>query len=1426
MKKRYKLISIIILVCFLASTIVYAKSKYDKTGELINVAPIANIGAKSHPKAVNIQVVTDYKEQKLLDAESQLNQLKNTMLSNGIDIKYNIINGNSANFLGNKVDTDKVAVIHDRGLDNNYHWWLFYVYNSDIYVIEDNKTPVKLNNINNVLSVVTDKYNLYALKKDGTVWKFKNTQWVDRSYIGTIPTQITGLSGIKKMVANNENILAIDGNKQVWYSNLYSAWNVTGTGEVIDISTVDFPGNFAVLDVNKNLWRVDYNISTNNVRVRSIASQVKSIIGPIADDMDNTNYMDFIYSNTSNKYYRVTFTDSSSTPYLLSIKPDKFYYSAIGFLLYVDNNGYVNVNTNTIGNGTNHLINELSNIKLVIPFYSDSALYIYTVDNNNNSKIGKVNYHRVNTTYYFDSFELIETDNFNNIGNKLYSVNANIQSVESGDNIFIYLSDGQGNDFSKPFGEYYSFGNLNKDLVKKLSEKSYTSYAVTPQVNWDYKLPESNIQELTIRQLVSLSDKDNLYDVGQFQQCLDDILYKYINKDVNISLLTDYTEPSKIDSLKSSLTYLEADLKQYNINLKVNNVAVSNLDFSKIGGSSSTIPMKKGITISNYTPNIKVGDYVEFGKYNNETVKWRVINIDSNGIMIFAESIISIKPFSGNYIYRIGESGIDTERAKFGTNYWPNSNIRAWLNSANLGVGYFDGFPSADYVSYNAYASEPGFLYNFSSDDQQLVNTVTHETIIPEYDAIFLGKKDGGVAVYNHSMTFADMTNYDFSYYKNVSDKVFLLSRKELYDYVYSRGWDIKAKPTQSAVNKNNNPNVSPNASNYWYYMLRTPMAYTRNNILGITSEGTVYNDMACYSQFAGIRPALYLKPTITSAEGNGTYSSPYKIGKLDVSSVNSEDFQTIKTKNYEDKYFLYVSDGEGNNFGSGWGNYYSFGGLNNSFSNHLKNNEFTAYAVSPSTTWDYTLPESTVQNLTIRQLVENGVNEGKLFDKGQVNEALLDIKDKILSKLGMNGKPLYLCTDESLEYIKYYSDYEGDLQNDERFKYSHDWTLFENNTGPIINNNVWVSDEITQFNKTGKYVISYQAQDDPLGRILFNNYNKWSVGENQLTLIVHNRPVSEFEYRVNNSTFSLAITNTSYDIDHLSEAAKGIVQSKWKWKNINDLDWTYGNPPSSLIYGQTYAISLEVKDKEGAWSYPTIKTFKVGENHKPVAKFSLDKISMYQGEVNNITDLSYDPDEDPLAEWHWYILDDTGTTIINDYGGTKPNLSVLPSGSYSIGLLVRDNPVIPPSLWSDIYILPVNIIDNLSVDGQVNHTTDWNNNRIKYNREKTNTDDSPRTYDVFFPGEKFMLKALTTEGAACNKVIVHIQEYPDFYTELTNTSNNIWEGNIWDKTMVDWKDQNLNFEFTAIYANGTIKTDVVPVKVLKDEYWRIHRDF
>ena len=287
---------------------------------------------------------------------------------------------------------------------------------------------------------------------------------------------------------------------------------------------------------------------------------------------------------------------------------------------------------------------------------------------------------------------------------------------------------------------------------------------------------------------------------------------------------------------------------------------------------------------------MKVGDYVQFGQYLGKPILWRVINIDSKGSpMLFSEKILCIKPYdaaeSGIY-YRTGSNPYtaDEARQKFGSNEWENSNIREWLNSSDTKVTYSTQPPTKAAVSQNAYVDEPGFLSNFSEAERNAIKPVTHKAILAEVDK---GKRDGGteINIYNENI-ISSVENFETSYYKNVTDKVYLLDIKEFHDYVYKRGFEYTKKPTKEAVNNSEYKYKILDPNTYWYYWLRLPCAKQSSYVRHVDSDNFVYSSNANYYS-GGVVPALNLKSG-SYISGKGTINDPYIHAESNKSSISA----------------------------------------------------------------------------------------------------------------------------------------------------------------------------------------------------------------------------------------------------------------------------------------------------------------------------------------------------------------------------------------------------------------------------------------------------------------------------------------------------------------------------------------------------------
>jgi len=187
-----------------------------------------------------------------------------------------------------------------------------------------------------------------------------------------------------------------------------------------------------------------------------------------------------------------------------------------------------------------------------------------------------------------------------------------------------------------------------------------------------------------------------------------------------------------------------------------------------------------------------VGDTIEFGTYNGETIEWRVIQENQDGsVVLISKYVICLKPFdsaeSGAYNtyndveYSSLEVNEMTDEEMLiqlrGNNDWSVSNIRTWLNSSDELVIYYDQAPTAKAVleHVNYYNYDAGFLYEFTDEEINNLVQVRNKTIA---NSLSKNAEDG----------------YVYSY-----DYVYLLSYEEL-SMLYDAGIPIFTSPTQNCI--------------------------------------------------------------------------------------------------------------------------------------------------------------------------------------------------------------------------------------------------------------------------------------------------------------------------------------------------------------------------------------------------------------------------------------------------------------------------------------------------------------------------------------------------------------------------------------------------------------------------------------------------
>lgn len=274
-------------------------------------------------------------------------------------------------------------------------------------------------------------------------------------------------------------------------------------------------------------------------------------------------------------------------------------------------------------------------------------------------------------------------------------------------------------------------------------------------------------------------------------------------------------------------------------------------------------------------------------------------------------------------------------------------------------------------------------------------------------------------------------------------------------------------------------------------------------------------------------------------------------------------------------------------------------------------------------------------------KIISTNNDKGEFFSNGDLNRAFQGIRDYIIRIVEEEtNADHYILLGEEMIYDQYYEDKEFDPMFDERWRFTHDPYYFENSLGIISKSGEYRSEPIRVFDKVGAYTITLQAQDNPKNDDRFDEYRRWSLeSSSTLTLYVHRRPIAQFSPRLSynelNKTFAVTVIDRSYDLDHISKPTKGIVDIRYKWKKTEELAWRNGLP-TALQEGDEVFIQQEVKDLEGAWSYPAIE-FVTTKDLRPIAGFSVEPRRVYRNETFNITSEAYHPGGLPLAHRYYF---------------------------------------------------------------------------------------------------------------------------------------------------------------------------------------------
>ena len=327
--------------------------------------------------------------------------------------------------------------------------------------------------------------------------------------------------------------------------------------------------------------------------------------------------------------------------------------------------------------------------------------------------------------------------------------------------------------------------------------------------------------------------------------------------------------------------------------------------------SQLIVPLPKTTSAEGNLP-LSIGDYITLGRYYDEPILWRCIDIDGYGMLILSDQILSIKCFDVGGEASGGSHTSENnpapyhyyyDRERFGSNYWADSNIRCWLNSTapEQSVKWICQNPPVDlyytrgYSYQKGYDNEKGFLSddNFSKDEVSLMKSVTLKNLLDpldEYKSI-----DGTPNVWKNWNVYKwkEKTPFENGYgdicFEYIVDKVFLLDIAQFYEAMQNESIlgenyiNGLIDATQSAIENDIKPDSIFADRTTFPYWLRTPYGDGYQYVFDdwdygdrvFTSSSVEYAE----EMLIGVRPAFYLnEDTMVIRSGSGSESDPYVI--------------------------------------------------------------------------------------------------------------------------------------------------------------------------------------------------------------------------------------------------------------------------------------------------------------------------------------------------------------------------------------------------------------------------------------------------------------------------------------------------------------------------------------------------------------------
>lgn len=278
------------------------------------------------------------------------------------------------------------------------------------------------------------------------------------------------------------------------------------------------------------------------------------------------------------------------------------------------------------------------------------------------------------------------------------------------------------------------------------------------------------------------------------------------------------------------------------------------------------------------------------------------------------------------------------------------------------------------------------------------------------------------------------------------------------------------------------------------------------------------------------------------------------------------------------------------------------------------------------------------------------------------------------------------------------------------------------------------------------------------------------------------------------------------YQVEIINEANTLVVQTSGEAPQNTRSTIASWTVPTDLPNGK-YQVRVRVNDGYvwSAWS--TVRWMVT--NRAPTADFTWSPTLIYEGDNLTLTNTSTDPDGDTLT-YVWTITKLNGTTETRTT--TNVTLNDVVKGTYTVKLRATD-----PSGSFDEVTKNITVQD-LTIAGQVAHTTEWEAYRQSWNNKFP---DEVRAVTDFWAGEAIVLSANVTNTATSTTkpqtVTALLVATGD--TETLSSTNKV----NYSGTMIELDhskvltDGPYVMRFTVTWTNGHVEINDVPFNVRGD---------